>query len=439
MPIVIQTIISCSIFTLIEIYMWQSLMEKSIKYKWKTILLVFLLILISVANCLLIPNILRIAVIFSVYVLVNYLLFKENFGKTIISVFIAHSMSIFAEIVFLTIASKVLNLDLNTVVETNIGKLLANMIMAIISIIIFLTPITKIIYKKLLNFVNTINSKSMIGLFFILIIVTNVLLFISYYKISAVYLLILNSLIILIYLYLTYKFLEEQNKNINIKLEYDNLLDKSVEYEKIIDKNRRDTHENRNDLIVLDSLISSKNKKAKEQLHAMIKDYDKNEKELRGNDDLYKKTLPIPSGGLRGLIYHKLLKIEDSNIQYDLRIGRNINSKNLKNVDSKTIRQFGKIVGIYLDNAIGAVKDLDEKLMDVEIFIEDHCFCILVANNFQGKLDLEEFGKMGYSSKGGVHGYGLSLSKEILKENKCLTSETSIYKDILTQIIKIKM
>ena len=64
------------------------------------------------------------------------------------------------------------------------------------------------------------------------------------------------------------------------------------------------------------------------------------------------KTLRIPSGGLRGLFSNKLSVMEELKINYDLRIGKGINAKTLKNLDYQDRRDFGKVVGIYLDNAI---------------------------------------------------------------------------------------
>ena len=56
-----------------------------------------------------------------------------------------------------------------------------------------------------------------------------------------------------------------------------------------------------------------------------------------------------------------------------------------------------------------------------------------------GTLDVDRMGTMGYTSKGENHGYGLSLAKEILKKNKNIHTEMSVYMNIVTQIVKIKM
>ena len=45
----------------------------------------------------------------------------------------------------------------------------------------------------------------------------------------------------------------------------------------------------------------------------------------------------------------------------------------------------------------------------------------------------------GYTSKGKGHGYGLTLAKSIIDNNKKLSSEKRISKNTFTQILKIKM
>lgn len=131
--------------------------------------------------------------------------------------------------------------------------------------------------------------------------------------------------------------------------------------------------------------------------------------------------------------------MEELKINYDLRIGKGINAKTLKNLSYQDKRDFGKIVGIYLDNAINATNETNKKEIDVEFFLEEGYFCVLISNTFSGTLDIEKMGTMGYTSNGEHHGYGLSLAKEILRKNKSITSETSIYMNIFTKIVKIKM
>lgn len=440
MPEFMSVFFGSFIILLSQLYLWQIFNEERVKnLTVKNILIILLSVFVISINYLYVSTYIKILFAYIVYTITNYFLFRRSLYSSIIITFITHFILIISEFFLLFLLLLIPSNSITVILTNYEGTFMINVIMSAIMLLIMNKYMIDILKHKFMGKLNNHKPIQNLIILVILIAITNLIMYTSYYKINTTYMVALNCFSIIIYTIISFKIFTEQNKNMNIKTEYDNLLDKSVEYETIIDKNRRDTHENKNDLIVLDGLISPRNKKAKEQIHSMIQDYEKIEKELRGNDNLYRKTLPIPSGGLRGLIYHKLVLCDDLGISYDLRVGRNINSKNFSKINSDLVRQYGRIVGIYLDNAIQAVKELETKEMDVEVYIEEGNFCILIANNFQGELDIDKLGTMGYSSKGGNHGYGLVLAKEILIQNKDITSETAIYMDIVTQVIKIKM
>lgn len=424
----------------IEFYVWNKLLNRNYKlFSISTIMLILFLSVFSTVNYYVNAGFFRIVVItFIAGLAIKYFFkvdFKTGFG---VAIFTQIIMAI-SEMIFTLFVANIKKLDMNEIKKMYFAKVFSNLAIAIITFLLMQITSVKKVFTNALRVMNSTDKKYLITVLLTLIFSVNFLCALLYYQINITLLILVTTIIIFVYTFITLKIIITQDANAKMKIEYESLLDKSVEYEKIIDKSRRDTHENKNDLIILDSLISNRSKKAKNQIKAMIDDYDKIEKDLRGNDNLYRRTLAIPSGGLRGLIYHKLLLCDELGINYDLRVGRDINSKSLKNVNFNKMRQFVKIVGVYLDNAIQAVKELETKEIDVEVYIEEGNFCILVANNFQGELDVDKLGTMGYSSKGGNHGYGLALAKEILMQNKEITSETSIYMDIMTQVIKIKM
>ncbi|HIT11518.1 MAG TPA: GHKL domain-containing protein [Candidatus Pelethosoma merdigallinarum] len=437
---VISITLSVILLTLIDFKIWSEFLKEKPNWKSKkSWCWIFFLIISSVFINLYVSSSLKLIITFSISLLTCSFCFNSNIRSKILAVFLSQLLLIFSEFVFVIVGYYLLSVDIETLAIQYTGVFLMNACVAIITSLTFKLICFFKLESKLFSLSEKIDVKFTIFILLVLMLVANLFIYSAYYQLSSIQFFFLNSATICIYIVLTCKFLEEQNKSILIKTEYESLLDKSVEYENIIDKNRRDVHENKNDLIILNGLISKRNSKAKRQIEAMLKDCDKVEKELKGNDQLYRLTLSIPSGGLRGLVYHKLLLCEQLKVNYDLRIGREVNSKVIKNIDFQTMRKFVKIVGIYLDNAIDAAKKLKNKEIDIEFFLEEGYFCVLISNTFSGMLDIEKMGTMGYTSKGGKHGYGLSLAKEILREEKNLVSETSIYKNIMSQIIKVKM
>jgi two-component system sensor histidine kinase AgrC len=233
--------------------------------------------------------------------------------------------------------------------------------------------------------------------------------------------------------------MNEYSNNVAIKNKYDILMSKSIDYENIIDSQRMENHENKNDLYVLKTMIPSRNKEAHEQLDLMINEYENREIEYQQNKDLYQKTLRIPSGGLRGLFYQKLLYIENNNIEYSLRVSKNINKDSLNDLNKYERRNLCKIIGVYLDNAIQEVEKIDNKKIRIDLKLDKKVFQISISNSLGKILEIEKINDKGYSTKGKKHGYGLSLVNDILKESKKITSETSITGSIFKQTVKIKI
>ena len=84
----------------------------------------------------------------------------------------------------------------------------------------------------------------------------------SYYKITLGFLLILNAFTLVIFTFIIIQIMNEYSNNAAIKNKYDILMSKSIDYENIIDSQRMENHENKNDLYVLKTMIPSRNKEA---------------------------------------------------------------------------------------------------------------------------------------------------------------------------------
>lgn len=147
----------------------------------------------------------------------------------------------------------------------------------------------------------------------------------------------------------------------------------------------------------------------------------------------------IPAGGLRGLIYSKMLLMNNKNIDFDLSIDKGMRTMELISLGEQTLLDICTIMGVFLDNAIEAVDGLEEKFIDLEMNVESKKLYISVTNNFEGAIDLDHISDKGFSSKGGSHGYGLSLVKELVDFNDLLQNKRTISHDEFTQTLIVEM
>ena len=436
----IESYIASLITAVAEIYIWNKLLKNKIKFfNIKTILLILVLGIVITLNYLFNNPYLKIICITFFFSLIIKVVYKKSYVKSLsVAVFGQIIMSV-GEIVFALITVPFNKDDINTFKNIYFSNIYSNIGISIISIVVINFLKIKLFLKEIINFLEHVGKKQIVFLLISLLLSINLLLGLVYYQLDPTIIVLMTSVLLLIYTYITLQSITQQEHIANIRVEYDQLMDKSVDYEQVLDENKRDLHELKNDFSVLHVLIEKSKEEALQQLDFMVKEYGKVEKILNGTDKYYYKTLKIPSGGLRGLLSTKLKLMEEFKINYNLRVGNGINSKMLENTDSMYVRQVGKLLGIYLDNAIAAVKDLKNKNINIEIFNDEEYFNMLISNNLGGVLELDKVGTMGYTTKGNGHGYGLSLAKEILKNNKRIKVNTQITGSVITKVISLKI
>ncbi len=228
--------------------------------------------------------------------------------------------------------------------------------------------------------------------------------------------------------------MSERNANVKYKQEREMLINNLNQYEKMLDYQRVNNHENKNQLLVIKSMIEKKDEKTLDYINEIIKD------KREDNEILYTKAKRIPSGGLQGLIYQKMLLGQENKIRFNLNVSKDIRKIDIFEENSKLNYDICRIIGIVLDNAIEEVVKLNrsEREILISMYIDEY-FIIEVSNHFIGSIDFEKIYSKGYTTKSKGHGYGLSLLKKIVDENENIINEKQVLDDIFTQIIKIKM
>ena len=262
-----------------------------------------------------------------------------------------------------------------------------------------------------------------------MIICASVLFYLSNYNTNNIFTIIVNFAITIIYFVIIMMLIKKESNYNTVYNKYITTLQELEEYESIINEYRVINHENQNQLNSIKGMTS--NKRVREYIDEILNN--KNKK----NELILKQALLIPTGGLRGLIYSKLVIMKNKNINYNLHVDKKINIKLTKNISTKTMLNVCQIIGVYLDNAIEAVENLSQKNILINIYKADD-IAIEIINNKENYVDINKIDKAGYTTKEGIHGYGLSLVSKILKEDPKLINERDITKNTFKQKLIIK-
>ena len=205
------------------------------------------------------------------------------------------------------------------------------------------------------------------------------------------------------------------------------------EYEKMLEIQRLNNHENKNHFITIRGMLKDKNHKAYKYISNLL------ETKIADDEELLYKTKKLPIGGLQGLIYQKLLIMKEKKINISLEVSKRLDTILLEKISDLTNQHLCAIVGVLLDNAIEAVELLNERKVSINVYSEDGYLVITISNNFEGILELNKIEEKGYSTKGKGRGYGLSLAKQIMERDENLKLEREIIGNMFKQKLKLKI
>ena len=429
----ISLYISVIINVFAGIYVWNKILYDKINLKDSKLYTCFIiLVILSTANYIFANSFIRFLTATIFISLVTSIIYNVNIKKSFICTVIEQILMLFSEIVFTFVTIVIFKLDAHYLVSEVKGALVTNISISLICIVLCNIKFVKKLYKKIVNSFDLISSNVLYMVIVFIIFSMNIFLLLVYSEISIMKTLIINTLFIIAYAFILYLVIKEKSENVKYKEQNKMLIDNLNEYEKMLDYQRVNNHENKNQLLVIRGMIDKTNTKALEYLDEVIK-------EKREDDEgIYTSASIIPQGGLQGLVYQKMLKMKENNITINLKVERKVRKINLDNLPSKTNYDLCRAVGIIIDNAIEENLNLKEREILICMYILDEYLVIEVSNKCSVIPDMTRLDEKGYTTKSNGHGYGLSLLKEIVDSNKNIINERSINKDIFTQIIKIK-
>lgn len=299
------------------------------------------------------------------------------------------------------------------------------------SIFIYLLSKSKFICKNVqrLNFIISKNHKDWIYIIIMMILLSFLIVSnknnlgsgVNYYINVGMVIFVVFSLIYVIYNKFQRQAIEDK---------YNESMEYVLRYEKIINEQGKKNHEYNNQLMVIKGYIN-KPERLSEYLDEVIGEH------KTGQNYTVKQLGFLPDGGVKGLLYHKLSKMEDNNIKYYLYVDQNLKDKDIENFDLKTYRDLTKLLGVFLDNAIDAALKSEEKEIEVELKDKDDCLLLTISNTYDKNTDINKVGKSGFTTKGVGHGFGLSIVKDIAKTNSEIETFSSKESDKFIQTAMI--
>ncbi len=417
-----------------EIYVWAKFYDEKINYKnpWFYVS-IFFLTLLSIFNHIFVNAFIKVLFISVLIFFSNRLIFHRSVSETIIIDIYGQLLVAFSDVIFTLGWILIYGKNAAFVRDNLFDTFLVNACIALIYVFLCSIPFVKKFYLKLVKFTSKFKIKNLILWFLLAILSMNFLVAIIFYRLNSIYVIIIDSLMLLVYSFIVFKAMNEKNNNIMIKAENALLIQNLNQYEDMVDRQRVDNHENKNQLLIIKNMIKKKDKDVIKYIDTIVKD------EKEDDEALYTKVKNIPSGGLQGIIYQKMLTMKDKKILFSLDVGFEVRKINLDNLTMDDNYKLCKMVGVLLDNAIEESLKIDDKRIMICLYVDDDKLVIDISNKFSGKIDLEKIDEAGYTTKGDGHGYGLSLVKKIVSSSTLFENERKINNDVFKQIVKVRV
>lgn len=433
--ILVKNVIPCSINIIVIIYIISKLLNKSFNFNNpKNYIFVVLLIVVNVANFLYFDDLVRIIVSTIFISIANYLIFNETLNRTVVSTITEQLLMFISEIIYAVCLINLLDVNGNSLISEYYGTLISVLFISAIAIILINVKIIKKFLVKIVNGSNKLKSSYLTASALLLILIMNILLVTVYHDVNIETIILVNFVFIIMCACILYKNLVDGSNIVKMQVENKALLNNLEEYEKMLDYQRVVNHENKNQLLIVRSLLKeNENSDALNYVNEVLDD------KKGDNDVLFGRAKKNPSGGLQGIVYQKMLVMNDKNIKPILDVSNSVKKFKLENLDTKLNYDICRIVGVFLDNSIEETEKLDEREIMLSMYEQNNDLVIEISNKFKNVPDLERLEEKGYSTKGKGHGYGLSLVNDIVNNNNQIINEKGITRNIFTQKLIIKM
>ena len=360
------------------------------------------------------------------------LVFNLSYLKSMFLTFLYVIILMIPDILLMLIVAKIARLNNLVFLNNFIGSISSNLIVCILLVLV--TFILRKPLRKLFNNEISNNTKIvLISIITLMCIISFFYIFVLEYSIKGNALPYFISMLVLIVI--LFSLIRKTLENNKLMKEYDQLLEFMSTYEEEIEKQRILRHETKNEFLTIKAKIcdKQKNKEIVEYIDEILKD------KIIVNNEKYAKFGYLPPNGIKGLCYFKVQEAENRKIDVALNISSKIKKSNISELSVKEQRDLGKLLGVFLDNAIEASSLSNKKQIGIEAYVyNDKEFVMIITNTFDEKINKNKIGKERFTTKGKDRGHGLLLAKHIVEKNSIFKIKTEILNGIYVQSISIK-
>lgn len=217
---------------------------------------------------------------------------------------------------------------------------------------------------------------------------------------------------------------------------YQELFECSKANAELLTKYKMQVHENKNKLLMINGLLEGPKKEVKKYVNTVLE-------EMKDNQNTTNywlselKYLPLP--GVRNFINYKLTQLKELGSEIEIFVSSELENIETFSFDHSEYNDLSTILGVILDNMIESIKETDEKLVSLNIRLENNIVNFDFVNSFSGDVEINRLNEIGYTTKGEEHGVGLSLLSKIVKNSNRFECIPEIMDNFFIQHLIIKL